>query len=656
MNVIMTNFLIPMQVSVTFDPFMYLTLPLPIQKKITVNLTYVPYDPTRKPVRMSVTLNKDASTRHLKEQVAKWMNVEDVSTLLMTEVWSHRIYKIFFNYDQVSSILQSDTIYIYQLPCPVPIVKQPNKTSAADAALEHDNPDDWIVFPVYWCHISSITSYYTSSYSSSSHFGQPIIVALQKRDARSADNVYRAIVEQVERYTSIKLFEEIREEQPLQIKKIETDVDPEEDDVMDATLDAEQQDADTDMDEATPGSATQPQDLDMADVENTNLDDSPHSSNSSDPQDSPHSPQKQGTTTASVTAAGGRRLEPLKLFSMKVSEPSKSYRSGPPDLFALGMGASSMIGFPDLRERAAKEDEIRARVREYADSDESDSPTGSVSSASSSSTVPSYNIAPMIGDDEIVEDASSSSGNQNNYSFKKSRSVIPFIPLPPAHVIRQGESIHMEWSTKKIQQFLGETAAQLHPLSQDNVWDRCEEFVDPETERVEREQRELQAAGGARRKNVTLQDCLDEFTREEQLGEEDLWYCPRCQQHKQATKKFDLWRLPEILVVHLKRFSHTRTYRDKIDALVEFPVTGLDLTKRVLSRRKEEEGEEEEEEKEEGNMEGREEENERDSLIYDLFAVDNHYGGLGGGHCKYFFFFIAVLFRGCSRIVFENFL
>lgn len=35
-------------------------------------------------------------------------------------------------------------------------------------------------------------------------------------------------------------------------------------------------------------------------------------------------------------------------------------------------------------------------------------------------------------------------------------------------------------------------------------------------------------------------------------------YCPSCKKHQQATKKFDLWSLPKILVVHLKRFSYNR--------------------------------------------------------------------------------------------------
>lgn len=110
------------------------------------------------------------------------------------------------------------------------------------------------------------------------------------------------------------------------------------------------------------------------------------------------------------------------------------------------------------------------------------------------------------------------------------------------------------------------------------------------------------------KKGVTLDDCLDEFEREEVLSEADMWYCPRCKEHQRATKKFELWKTPDILVVHLKRFSSSSHRRDKIDILVDFPVEGLDLTKRVIE-----------------SQDGKEE-------IYDLIAVDDHWGGLGGGH------------------------
>ena len=62
------------------------------------------------------------------------------------------------------------------------------------------------------------------------------------------------------------------------------------------------------------------------------------------------------------------------------------------------------------------------------------------------------------------------------------------------------------------------------------------------------------------------------YTSQEKLGADDAWYCPNCQKHQQATKKFDLWSLPEMLVIHLKRFSYNRYWRDKIDTVIEFPI------------------------------------------------------------------------------------
>jgi ubiquitin carboxyl-terminal hydrolase 4/11/15 len=123
---------------------------------------------------------------------------------------------------------------------------------------------------------------------------------------------------------------------------------------------------------------------------------------------------------------------------------------------------------------------------------------------------------------------------------------------------------------------------------------------------------ELQAKRSARakrRKNgITLDDCLNEFGKEEVLSEADTWYCPRCKEHQRATKKFELWKTPDILIMHLKRFSSSSTRRDKLDVLVDFPIEGLDLTSRVV-------------EKQDGKQE-----------VYDLIAVDDHWGGLGGGH------------------------
>ncbi|KAK3140274.1 hypothetical protein QOZ80_5AG0398500 [Eleusine coracana subsp. coracana] len=58
----------------------------------------------------------------------------------------------------------------------------------------------------------------------------------------------------------------------------------------------------------------------------------------------------------------------------------------------------------------------------------------------------------------------------------------------------------------------------------------------------------------------SLYACLEAFIKEEPLGPDDMWYCPGCKEHRQASKKLDLWRLPEILIIHLKRFSYSRNH------------------------------------------------------------------------------------------------
>lgn len=47
---------------------------------------------------------------------------------------------------------------------------------------------------------------------------------------------------------------------------------------------------------------------------------------------------------------------------------------------------------------------------------------------------------------------------------------------------------------------------------------------------------------------ITLKKCLEAFTREEELGEDEKYYCSRCKEHRLAVKKLQIWRLPPILV------------------------------------------------------------------------------------------------------------
>ena len=145
----------------------------------------------------------------------------------------------------------------------------------------------------------------------------------------------------------------------------------------------------------------------------------------------------------------------------------------------------------------------------------------------------------------------------------------------------------------------------------------------------------------AAKRKLSIEDCLDEFTKKEQLGSDDLWYCPACKEFRQATKKFDLWKVPDILVVHLKRLSSGRYSRDKLDDLVDFPIENLDLSQRVegskVVHRLERMGYElpvstSRAHTPEIGADANDDAVAVDAPIYDLYAVDNHYGGLGGGH------------------------
>ncbi|XP_052187763.1 ubiquitin carboxyl-terminal hydrolase 5 isoform X2 [Diospyros lotus] len=112
----------------------------------------------------------------------------------------------------------------------------------------------------------------------------------------------------------------------------------------------------------------------------------------------------------------------------------------------------------------------------------------------------------------------------------------------------------------------------------------------------------------ARNEPLSLYTCLEAFLREEPLVPEDMWYCPRCKERRQASKKLDLWRLPEVLVIHLKRFSYSRSMKHKLETFVNFPIHGFDLTNYVANKK-----------------------NPRPQL-YELYALTNHYGGMGSGH------------------------
>lgn len=116
---------------------------------------------------------------------------------------------------------------------------------------------------------------------------------------------------------------------------------------------------------------------------------------------------------------------------------------------------------------------------------------------------------------------------------------------------------------------------------------------------------------------VTLAQCLDAFTKDEILEKADAWHCPRCKKPRRATKKLTISRLPQILLIHLKRFSFKGPFTDKIETLVQFPTTNLDLTNYMPPPLPPGTAPK-------GSPSG--------PFVYDLYAATHHFGSLSGGH------------------------
>ena len=79
---------------------------------------------------------------------------------------------------------------------------------------------------------------------------------------------------------------------------------------------------------------------------------------------------------------------------------------------------------------------------------------------------------------------------------------------------------------------------------------------------------------------LTLWQCLEAYMAKEELSEDNLWRCPKCDDFRRATKRFQLWKLPCHLVLVLKRFRVDRGGRhsSKRRDLVEVPLRPLDLS------------------------------------------------------------------------------
>uniref|UniRef100_A0A6A7FUQ5 ubiquitinyl hydrolase 1 n=2 Tax=Hirondellea gigas TaxID=1518452 RepID=A0A6A7FUQ5_9CRUS len=76
---------------------------------------------------------------------------------------------------------------------------------------------------------------------------------------------------------------------------------------------------------------------------------------------------------------------------------------------------------------------------------------------------------------------------------------------------------------------------------------------------------------------VSLANCLNAFFSADELQGDNMYSCEKCGKLRNGVKFSKVVKLPEVLVIHLKRFRHDYTFSSKISQHVTFPLTGLSL-------------------------------------------------------------------------------
>jgi ubiquitin carboxyl-terminal hydrolase 4/11/15 len=547
------------KVSIIFDPFNNLTLQLPIENLWSKEIFFFPLH--RKPVIVDVEIDKNASIKALKELVAKKMG-SDPQRLVMAEIYKCKFYKMFDNSASIADcqIGQGDDIAIFEVES-VPTNYNPDKRQKSyfsygrsdyEEIPSFDSPKaDRMLVPIFNRHCRPKSN--NSGNMQRSLFGAPLYVIISREEAQNYDAILRKVLEAVATLTTRDILNEEN------IKKADEQGATQEDSDTVVMNEDDAQSADSKIKTSSVDGEDGLVDVSMRDV-----------------SDETDTPSPQDTECENAVSSPGSSIAPglRSLFDMKIIKSSHE---------VVPLGWSSV---DDIKDYPL----MSSRVKAQSASKQKKTTSGTVTDRKTS-------------DDSDQDGSAGSASDSDSDMFSNvSRPNAVKTQTDERPLIRPGEGIVLDWNDQAHDALFSGDKKDTDGLRGTPTWTNVERIPDPELTK----RRDLRRS--RKKRGVTLYECLDEFNKEEILSENDAWYCPRCKEHRRASKKFELWKTPDILVMHLKRFSASRGFRDKLDVLVDFPVEGLDMSGRVESP-------------EEGK-----------SLIYDLFAVDNHYGGLGGGH------------------------
>ncbi|KAL1129780.1 hypothetical protein AAG570_012724 [Ranatra chinensis] len=99
------------RLSLTFDPFCYLSLPLPLKKDRTIMVRYIPYESSRRESMYKLVVPKKGTIRDLCLEMNNFTS-GNPDHMLVAEINNCHFHKFFCNGDSLESIDEKDIIYM----------------------------------------------------------------------------------------------------------------------------------------------------------------------------------------------------------------------------------------------------------------------------------------------------------------------------------------------------------------------------------------------------------------------------------------------------------------------------------------------------------------------------------------------------------------
>ena len=153
---------------------------------------------------------------------------------------------------------------------------------------------------------------------------------------------------------------------------------------------------------------------------------------------------------------------------------------------------------------------------------------------------------------------------------------------------------------------------------------------------------------------LSLETCLHSYCTSDNLAQRDQYKCDKCKEKVDAVKILSLGTpstLPEVLTLHIKRFSHNSFFGSKIGRHVTFPLRNLDVAPYLTKQENGKGGQTttgtrpssgSQQQKQNGSKKGQSNGVHSNSLpssssssspaLYNLFAIVRHLGSVSGGH------------------------